>query len=297
MYHAFGLNIQSELDLLTLPLSDQTEPDVIIQLSDIDKNGLTNPRDKQLYFQASPGKFWLHVPDIAWFLIEDGNRIQVMPEENADTQSINLFLLGSCMGVILHQRNNMVMHANAIRFGDQCVIFAGPSGNGKSTLAAAFHQRGYEVLSDDVSAINEDDEVLPGYPQIKLWHDTAKKLGFDTKSLKQIRLQVEKYACPLEQGFCQTTLPIRAMYILLTHNQNDFTLEPLKGMDKFEPIKNNTYRLQYLEGLGLKAQHLQRAGQLAGQIDVTRITRPEHDFQLDQLVDVILKDLESKGIT
>jgi len=296
MYHAFGLNIQSELDLPTVPLTDQKIPDVIIELADIDKKGLTNPVDKQLYFQASPNKFWLHVPDIAWFLVEEGKRIRVMPDPQSDTQSINLFLLGSCMGVILHQRNNLVMHANAIRFGDQCVIFAGPSGNGKSTLAAAFHQRGYEILSDDVSAINDQHEVLPGYPQIKLWHDTAEQLGFNTKNLKKIRLQIEKYACPLEQGFCKKPLPIAAMYILLTHNQNDFVLEPLTGMDKFDPIKNNTYRMQYLEGLGLKAQHLQRSGQLASQINVTRITRPDHDFQLDKLIDILINDLQTSGI-
>jgi len=296
MYYAFGLNIQSELDLPALPLTDHVEPDVTIELADINKDGLEAPVDKRLYFQSSPDKFWLHVPGIAWFQVEEGKRIQVMPEENSDMQSVNLFLLGSCLGVILQQRQYLVMHANAIRFGDQCVIFAGPSGNGKSTLAAAFYQRGYEVLADDVSAINEAIEVLPSYPQMKLWHDAATKLDIDTAELSRVRMQIEKYACPLEKGFCNKPLPLAAMYILGTHNRDEFLLEPLKGIDKFDPIKNNTYRMQYLEGLGLKGHHLQRAGQLANRIKVTRIVRPDADFQLDRLVDVILEDLQACGI-
>jgi len=296
MYYAFGLNIQSDLALPGLPLSDHAEPDVTIELADINKEGLEDPVDKRLYFQASPDKFWLHVPGIAWFQVEEGKRIQVMPEENSDMQSVSLFLLGSCLGVILQQRQYLVMHANAIRFGDQCVIFAGPSGNGKSTLAAAFHQRGFEILADDVSAINEKVEVMPSYPQMKLWHDAATKLDIDTKDLPRVRIQIEKYACPLEKGFCNKPLPLAAMYILGTHNRDEFLLEQMKGMEKFDPIKNNTYRMQYLEGLGLNGHHLQRAGQLSRQINVTRIIRPDTGFQLDKLVDVLLDDLQTNGI-
>jgi hypothetical protein len=54
--------------------------------------------------------------------------------------------------------------------------------------------------------------------------------------------------------------------------------------------------MQYLQGLGLQRDHLQHCGRLAGQIQLTRMTRPHYGFQLDALVAGIEADLQRKGI-
>jgi hypothetical protein len=48
-----------------------------------------------------------------------------------------------------------------------------------------------------------------------------------------------------------------------------------------------------MEGMPLKTQHLQRCGQLAGRIHLTRVTRPDHGFELDNLIERILADIEA----
>ena len=45
-------------------------------------------------------------------------------------------------------------------------------------MAASLAKRGYSILADDVCAINADGEILPSFPQIKLWADAAKQLSY-----------------------------------------------------------------------------------------------------------------------
>ena len=292
-YKAFGLTFNSDIDLPPLlEIDTQQSVDVRVKLGAVSKTGLDVPVSIKPYSQTAKNELWLHVPDIAWFYVTNGNEIIVEPEAGADFQSIRLFLLGSCVGAIMYQRNRLVIHGNAIRFGDGCVIFAGVSGHGKSTLAAAFHQRGYDVLSDDLSVIDEHVHVQPSYPQLKIWHDTAKKLDIDITGLKRIRLQVDKYAYPLKNNFHNTPLPVKAVYILNTHNKDHFNFDAIEGIDKFYPLKNHSYRSTYIEGLGLKAEHLKLCAKVANKITITAITRPKSGFKIDKLVELIEADIK-----
>jgi len=293
-YTAFGLTFESDLELSPMILSNALQADVNIITGVVSKSGLTTPAKVKPYTQCSVNEFWLHVPDIAWFYVANGNHITVEPEINADMKSVKLFLLGSCMGALMYQRNRLVIHGNAIRFGDECLVFAGHSGNGKSTLAAAFHQRGYNILTDDLSVIDEQGEVQPSYPQLKLWHDTAKKLNIDVSGLNRIRLHVDKYAYPITASFCERPLPIKALYILETHNKNNFVIESIEGMNKFTELTAQSYRQGYLDGLGLKAQHLQLCAKNANKIQIKRVTRPNNNFRLDELVELIETDIKQR---
>jgi len=295
-YTAFGLSIHSDMQLPALLRSNNKKIDIQIIRGKVNKKGLDAPEQTRLFSQLAVNELWLHVPNIAWFYVSNGNKIIVEAENGSDEQSIILYILGTCMGAIMHQRNRLVIHGNAIRVGEGCVVFAGQSGNGKSTLAAAFHQRGYSILADDLAVIDEQGKVQPSYPQIKLWHDTAKKLEIEISRLKRIRLQIDKYAYPIKDGFCTIPLPIKAIYILNNHNQDEFLFEPIKGIAKFNPLKNNTYRINHLDGLGLKKQHFKRCSQLANQIQLTRITRPNDSFELNTLVELIEADLTKKEL-
>jgi hypothetical protein len=293
-YTAFGITIHSAIKLPPLQpvtLLNTDSCDVQIELGRVDKSEFMQSEKNGFYTQSAPDQLRFHIPDIAWFQISAGNKVVIEPDNNSDEDSIRIYLLGTCLGIIMHQRNHLVIHGNAVRFDDHCVIFAGKSGNGKSTLAAAFLQRGRQLLADDLAVINAKCEVLPSYPQIKLWHDTAEKLNIDISTLTRIRLQIDKYAYPIQDSFCNIPLPVKAIYILNHHNQDDFIFESINGINKFNPLKNHTYRINHLDGLGLKAQHLKLCSQLANQIEVTRITRPNAKFQLDKLVDLIEADL------
>ncbi len=52
------------------------------------------------------------------------------------------------------------VHASAVSKGDAGLIFSGPSGSGKSTLAFACARRGFNVVTDDVVYLNNEENCL-----------------------------------------------------------------------------------------------------------------------------------------
>ena len=191
-YYIFGLNIASVVLLPSRPvhhLQPDATPDVIIEYGKTPPE-LTNPRIKGVRYQAAPSEFLLWVDNVARYYVRDGNQITIMPEAGANDDDILVFLMGSAMGALLHQRNMLVLHAGAIAVNGESVIFCGRSGIGKSTLAAGFHRRGYPFLADDVCAItthNGRPAVIPGFPRLKLWDDVLKRLNTDKDELKSVR--------------------------------------------------------------------------------------------------------------
>lgn len=292
-YNAYNLTIDSELALPELtPSTYDSAFDVHIHFGELPKDGIQGGKHLGPFLWTNDHALWLKVPEVATFYVTNGNEIIIDPAPGIDEDSIRVFLLGSAFGALLFQRGYLVMHGNAIRIGDQCMICVGHSGAGKSTLAAGFMQRGYDVLADDVVPVNEACEAIPGFPRIKLWQDVADHLKIDTAPLRRIRPEMEKFHLPLVHDFGKQPLPVRWIYILNTNESHqDIDIEPIQGMQRFLPLRNNTYRVRYLEGMAMKQSHLQLCGKLAGKIRLGRVTRPRKDFQLDQLIDRLLADM------
>lgn len=297
-YFAFSLNIRSEMafpELLHCAVS--TAPDLNITFGEVSAQGLDSlNQSKGLFYQATESELWLHVPNIARFLIRHGNQIIIDPVAGVDEDSIRVFVLGSCMGSLLMQRDLFLLHGNAIKVGQHCISFVGQSGAGKSTLSGAFFKRGYSILADDVCAVSASGHVMPSFPQIKLWCDAAKKLNIDTHALRRIRPKIEKFAVPLALQFQRDALPLKMVYVLHAHNKDEFHFSTMTGMQKLPPLQANTYRKNYLSGLGKERGHFKRCAQLAGKIGLVRINRPNDGFKLDELVDLIEQDLTTRGL-
>ncbi|MCK9372316.1 MAG: hypothetical protein M0P91_03905 [Sulfuricurvum sp.] len=293
-YSAFGLIIKSELKLPRLAETQTVSADVKIKLGKVDTHGLAEASFIKENLQLTSNTLWLQVPDIARFLVTDGMEVIVEPEQAADMQSVCLYILGSCIGAIMHQRNQLILHGNAIRIGDKSIIFVGASGKGKSTLAAAFYQRGYEILADDLAVIDSQNRVLPSYPQIKLWKDSADQMAINTSDLERIRLQISKYNYPIEAGFCKIALPVNTIYVLHTHDKEEFLFEEVYGLHKMPIIRNQTYRLGYVKAPQTQKAHLANCARIAQKIRVVRVTRPERGFKLQELIERIIEDVKVK---
>lgn len=300
-YRFFGLNVQSGIPLL-LPTADpvQSSADVVIQYGEIPKDGIAESQEIGGFCQARPGTLWLHVPDVAWFLVSDGRQIDVMPEPECDQQTLLVYLLDSVMSALLHQRGLLVLRGSAIRVGQRAIVICGASGVGKSTVGAVLIEQGFQLLSDNLCVIDQDGQIQPGYPEIKLWQDTIEALNISRTRLTPVRKQIKKYARPLQtEEFHDKPLPLVAVYILSTDNLHAGQLHPLKGMKAYLPVKNQTYQSRYLIGLGMAAHHLQLCGRLLKGIPVAQLYRSLARMQTDSptaLVNAILADLAAKGL-
>lgn len=295
MYHylAHGLHIASELACPELwPYDSNGKPaQVRIRYGQV-PHELPSPTDEGTYYQANGRQFLLKLKAIGRFLVSDGQEILIEPaqEELQGIQDeIRLFLLGTALGVLLHQRGQLILHGSAIEIssppklggtegGRGAVVFVGRSGAGKSTLAAAFGQRGYRVLADDVSAIALDSDdrpvIYPGICHIKLWDDAAEKLGYDLRTIRRLRPQVEKYSLSLREQFDPTPVPLLAVYQLTTSDKPELDLKPVSSLAKFRLLLDQTYRDGFVKIFGSAKTHFQQVTRVAQQINIRRVTRP-----------------------
>jgi hypothetical protein len=299
-YQAFQLPVLSELkfpELLSTSKPPCIDSAVTIKWGKVDAEGLPSATACGLYYQAKEAELWLNIPNVARFLIKNGSEIIIHPTETIDETSLRVFVLGSCMGALLMQRNLFLLHGNAIKIGDSGVAFVGQSGAGKSTLSAAFFKQGYPILADDICAINTKGEITPSFPQIKLWQDAALALGIETSSLRKIRPSIEKFGVPLSDQFHKDPLPLKVIYILCSHNKDEFCFETIDGVQKLKPIKNNTYRQLYAKGLKKEKIYFLQSANIANHTHIVRILRPSEGFKLNELTDLIKQDLIARGLS
>ncbi len=188
-YQAYGLQIRSEFYLPELSVGGDGG-DLWIRRGQLTPQPMTNSRIPrqgiEAWFGGTIEDAYLRWGDIVTFCAQAGQTLIVDPSDRANPQLLNLYILSEALGLILHQRGLMLIHASAIQIHDRVVIFVGVPGAGKSTTAAAFAQRGHLVLSDDMVAIDfsgTQPMVLPAFPQIKIWLPSVQGLNYDEASL------------------------------------------------------------------------------------------------------------------
>jgi serine kinase of HPr protein (carbohydrate metabolism regulator) len=189
---------------------------------------------------------------------------------------VRLFLLGSALGALLHQRGLLPLHANAIEMDGKAVAFCGHSGAGKSTIAAWFHDRGGRILTDDVCVIGFDAAgralAYPGIPRLRLWREALEATGRDAGDYRRSFDAIDKYDVPSDRHALEP-LPLAAIYLLRQAEAEGPSIERLQGVDAVETIVSNTYRGAYLKTIGRTGEHLAACLRIARQVPVFRAER------------------------
>jgi len=293
-YSAFGLILESEIPLSEITVSNCT-PDVFIRYGKVPQYLENNIRNG-LKYQINDREFLLKVDGVASYYIREGKQVIVQPHQGACAHDVKLFLMGSAIGALLHQRNLLPLHGSSIKFGDEAVIFTGDSGAGKSTIAAAFYNLGYPLLADDLCVVTTETSstpmVYPGFKQMKLWGDSLKKIGIKSEKLQRVRLntEIDKFFVPVTD-ICMSPIPIKTIFVLDSHKKPHFELIELKGMEKIAPLQDMTFRLKFLEGAESKINHFSQCARLAANARIISLTRPDKGFLLEELIERVQKCL------
>lgn len=277
LYKVFGLTVRSEMslsELVEVP-AGTGEPDVVISLGKLSK---PEPDDGS-HFRLTEAGALLDVPDVGRYLVRNGREIIADPHPGGSERHLRLYLLGSAFGLILHQRNLLPLHSNAMEFEGKAVGFMGASGAGKSTMAAWFHDRGYNVLADDVCVVTfeEDGTPLahPGIPRLRLWRDALETSGRRAEDHEHAFDDADKYNVRTREGAAPTPLPLGAIYVLGTPASavSEQGITRLLGIDAIEALVANTYRGAYAPSLGMAQQHLAQCVALARRVPVYKLER------------------------
>ena len=261
-YTLYGLRVASALACPELPPADTADTDAVDVTVDFGPvPGVES--ESVVARQDSPDAFLIAVPGVARYRIRAGREIRIDPAPGVDEGAVRLFLLGSAFGALLHQRGVTPIHGSAVAVGEAAVIFSGPQGHGKSTLAAAFSRLGHTLLSDDVCPLTVEGDTVwlhPAYPRLSLLPDAVAHL-----------------AVPLAPD--DPRQPYSGKH-----------LRRLTGFECIIALMGNTYRVQFVREMGQTERHFAALQEIAQRVRVVRAERPADSYLLDELVAAISED-------
>jgi hypothetical protein len=277
-YRICGLSVQSDI---VLPGLLAGEPDCLPQVTirrgpvpeSLPGAQLVGPT-----WQIADKQFLLDVPNVARFLLNNGDQIVFAPESEASAEEVPIFIVGTVFGILLHQREQVVLHASAVEVDGKAIMFCGSSGAGKSTLAAALVQRGYRLVTDDVCAITFSDAahpiVHPDGRQLKLWAEAIEQLKLEGIRGERVRGCLEKFYV---EPHCAASeaLPLGAVYVLNEAGpSNTPGIEQPNVVDAALFLRWHAYRPLLVSRLAQKRQYFRAVAQIANKSGVFRLIRP-----------------------
>jgi hypothetical protein len=189
-YRAYGLDIDSELEIAQLQLCDAfaTEPDrrLTLRLGEVEQT----PID-------APGLRRAAARTLFRYEVVQGKHVTIECLPGADRRDIADMAASRVMSSVIYQRGLLPLHASGVSIGGGIVALSGMSGVGKSTLAAALGRSGHAVVSDDLLPVKAVAGAIPrawpGAARLKLSQSALDYLGYTDNDLPLANTQEGKF--------------------------------------------------------------------------------------------------------
>jgi hypothetical protein len=293
-YRAFGLTISSELPLFGLETTEEA-PDVSIRRSPVPEwdgdNATIRYGDR---FRIRGQQWSVHFKSLPFTgLIQDGNSVQFDADPAQDEMS-SLHVLGSCTGALLFQRGLVPLHGNTVTGPDGAAMIVGRIGTGKSSTTFALLRRRYELVADDISPVSFDEEqpqVIPGFPRLKLWKSTLEHFGLDCQQFRRLRAGMDKYHYPVDDRFCATPQKLTSVYILQPRDAAGVRIRALAGLEKLDALRPHLYKIRFPDAIRNWPPLLPKMCRLADMVRVNIVERPRDGVSIEEVAEAIEHDL------
>jgi len=243
--------------------------------------------------------FLMTVPGVIRMLLTAGREIRYAPDDGVAIEEAAIFISGTGFGILLHQRGRVVLHASAVRVGNEAVLFCGASGAGKSTLAAALGERGYDLVTDDFCGVAMRDGrpwIEPDARQHKLWQQAIEALDVTERRADAVRTQLQKYYVE-PRGAVAAPLPVAAIYQLREARpplEPGITLPNI--VDAALIVRRNAYRPQLVQRMGQRGLYFQHAAALAQTAGIFFLTRRLGFQRMPEVIDWLEADWAERGL-
>lgn len=286
-YNAYGLHLASSLEFpeLTEISGDTKNPNILIECEVLDGELPPNSGKARGCYYATSDVAYLWYPNIGYFMIEKGVRIVADVDKDLDKSVLRHFILGVSLGIALHQRGHLTLHASGVNIGGKAVAFIGDKYQGKTTTASAFYAHGHPLITDDTIVLSTEDtsSVLPGFPQLKLRPEVIASLNLEKHELED--LAGERHLHQARSGFDLAPLPLHCLYVL--DWGEDFGVDRLSGHDCFLQLVNHSYALRFLGKSGATAAHFKQVSRLYNRVPIYKLKRPRNLDRLPELVQFV----------
>ena len=312
LYSIYEHTLETTIPLPFLGLDELVKPDFVFSISTSCER--SNREQSWIFEWAQDGEPWLshgitgrkhtlRFHDLADFDFElEKSEIICVPFPGTQIDTIVHLLLDQVIPRILGQRGNLVFHASAVATKEGAIAFIGPSGQGKSTLAASFFQRGFPLIADDsllISEIKDTFWVVPSYPGFRLWDDTVKAV-FRGKALRvsSVAEYSRKTRVNLEDGksqFSSNRVPLKRVYILsppeeqqLNKGNNTIKIDVIPPRQAFLEFYNHTFHTCPGGCNPALAREFERTGRIASLVPLYRLSHARNLALLPKVVEAVL---------
>ena len=309
-YHVYGITLASQLRH-NLP-EEQGQSDVVVQLTVAQPHIFRNVADKlrpdgndwmqhQLLADHSLYMRWENCLEL--LVSADGKTVACGNLSNHPFEAFDAYLSNFAVSAALLQQGEEPLHATVVAKGDDAVGFIGASGRGKSTLAAHFVARGWDLVTDDMLRVTfEGSKVVAhsGPHRLKLYKDSAERCldsadcdgPFNPTCQELVNSLSNKLIFQLPN---RTTIRrTRHLFALLRldylANETDSIgeLVPLGGQEMFTTILSSTMNSRY-QTRGRLQRQFQFAERLVRSVPVYRLAYPRRYDAISDTVEKICK--------
>lgn len=311
LYRVCGLTLASDVPFPELAavsaVGREASPDVYIRLSAPHEG---HPLPPPLTWMPSETEPWrgvaksdegyvLRFHDLAdFFLQADGRRIGCADPRVAP-DGLRHLVLDHVLPLALTLHGKQALHATAVLTANGVAAFVGPSGVGKSTVAASCLFAGWPVISDDCLVLEpQNGRILarPAYPGLRLLEDTLEALGADrggTQPMAEYSTKRRVMGAAPAGPFPTDPLPLVRIYVLSRREGTggaEPLIQPLTRTSAFIEVLGGAFTLEAKEPVFLQRQ-FDWVGQVVEQVPVRRLRLPEGLASLATVRAAILSDL------
>jgi hypothetical protein len=296
-YTLYGLHVESELPLPEVQVGDFDESDVIIRQGSIPQPSFSTGR--QHVFEYGPEESVYYMKNIGGVIVRSGVEIVADALPNSEEKGFRFILTGIALGLLFRQRGLYSFHASAVEIDGTAVGFVGVKGMGKSTLAAAFTRKGYNLVTDDLLVVDVKEdyvEALPSFSHLKLLPDALKfALGVDPESVPKIDPRYTKRTYSEASPIVRSPLQLSHIYVLqYTNNDgNNVGLPVIRNIDRqeaFLQLVANDYVLRINNRL-VDLKTLNTHKKIHKNVNIKKLIRSKNIYSLFDVVKSVVKDV------
>ncbi|WP_263784459.1 hypothetical protein [Salinibacter grassmerensis] len=305
LYSAFGINISSDVRIPELNAKRKGPIHAEIKYGSMESPSLPDRKYSSKVTREGEG-FLCYIKSIGGVKVCDDRRIIVSPEKGAEEKGFRFLVSGIAIGLLLHLRGLVTLHASAVVIEGRAVAFVGRSGMGKSTTAAALHSRGHPIITDDLLVLDTTGgsvQAYPGFPHLKLTPESiVKSVNKDPDRIPKIDPGGPKHSFEAEKNFVDEPLPLQCMYVLDykedENRPNGFSApfsEAITGKDACIELVRNSYVGRLLPEEAVTPHHLKRSAEIAQSVPVRRLRREKSLSALSSLAAFIEQEHAPNG--
>jgi hypothetical protein len=284
----YGYEIDSELPLRRLNAAPGHRGAIAVRMAG---NGLDERAGRvTAYVETEAGQaiyagaelsdgYLISIPNSAAFHVQPDERtIAVAPR--GPNEEVEHRLGCSALCTMLALRGDLSLHASAVEEAGRAVLFCGPAGHGKSTLASALGELGHPVLCEDGAVVEVSGDgalALPGPRGVRIRR----------RSDNRVRVSLVADPGPREPAPC----PVAAV-ALLEERGVELRSERLAPA---EAVALLTPHLIHTGGEASLATSFARLGSLLRRVPAYRVSLPDDRAALPEASGQLLESLHANS--